>query len=215
MRKWLFFILLSISFYSVAKLPVGFDYCSLTIPSLKVELKYLSSDNFTGKKVPGYLTNRCILTKSAINSLALVQQDLTPLNLGLKVYDAYRPTQAVDAFFAWSKSKSTITKQQHYPNLKKSRLFPLGYIAKKSGHSRGSTVDLTIIDLKTGEALDMGTGFDYFGRKAWPSEQTNNDATKSQSLITANVNEQARLHSIKRGMVALHEKARTIPRYLL
>ncbi|MBM7072371.1 hypothetical protein JQC92_10055 [Shewanella sp. 202IG2-18] len=89
--------------------------------------------------------------------------------------------------------------KKHYPNLKKSRLFPLGYIAKKSGNSRGSTVDLTIIDLKTGEALDMGTGFDYFGRKAWPSERTITMQQRANRLLL-------RTLMTKHGFIPLKEE---------
>ncbi len=187
MRKWLFFILISTSFHCFAKLPIGFGYCSGEIPSLNVELKYLNSDNFTAKKVPGYRTNKCILTNPAIKSLAQVQNALHKLNLGLKIYDAFRPTQSVDAFYAWSKSKDISTKSEHYPDLEKSRLFQLGYIAKKSGHSRGSTVDLTIIDLTTKEQLDMGTPFDFFGHEAWPSELSITYQQRANRLLLRNL----------------------------
>ena len=187
MRRWLFFILTTISFNSLAILPNGFDYCSKTIPSLKVDLKYLTKDNFTGHKVPSYHSNKCILTKPSIQALMHVQKELSAFNLGLKVFDAYRPTQAVDDFMTWSKSDDESTKSMHYPTLDKSRLIPLGYIAEKSGHSRGSAIDLTIVGLKTGKALDMGTNFDYFGHKAWPSELSLTTQQRANRLLLKSV----------------------------
>ncbi len=186
MRTRLFFILTTISFHSLAALPSGFDYCSKHIPSLKVELKYFTKDNFTGQKVPGYHSNKCILTKPAIKALMSVQKELASMNLGLKIYDAYRPARAADAFTAWSKNADTTTKAAHYPTLDKSHLFALGYITEKSSNSRGSAVDLTIVDLKTGKALDTGTGFDYFGHKAWPGELSVTAQQRANRLLLKN-----------------------------
>ena len=199
MRKWLFFILMSISCNSIAELPSGFNYCSKTIHSLNVELRYFTNNNFTAKQVPGYQANKCILTKSATKSLQRVQQELMKLNLGLKIFDAYRPSQAVAAFVTWSKSPDTSTKELHYPNLDKNHLFPLGYIAEHSGHSRGSTVDLTIIDLQSGHTLDMGTVFDFFGHKAWPSELSLTAQQRANRLLLQNV-------MMKYGFIPLKEE---------
>ena len=94
------------------------------------------------------------------------------MGLGIRIFDAYRPQKAVDDFVAWAKNlDDQCMKDEFYPNVKKENLFRDGYIAEQSGHSRGSTLDLTLIDLKTGEDLDMGSNFDYFGVISWPSSE--------------------------------------------
>jgi D-alanyl-D-alanine dipeptidase len=134
------------------------------IPTVSTEARYATSNNFMGRPVAGYLSDRLMLTQEAMVALAAVQADLEGRGYGLKVFDGYRPQRSVDAFVAWcADTTDTLKKQEYYPNLSKDSLLPQGYIAARSGHSRGSTVDLTVIDLNTGEELDMGTPFDFFG----------------------------------------------------
>ena len=155
-----------------AKFPDGFVYVESIIPDVRVELRYYTEDNFVGERIDGYLQPRCILTARAAEALKQVQEELEPFGLGLKIYDGYRPQRAVNHFERWARNVEDIRmKKQYYPDADKKNLFADGYIASKSGHSRGSTVDLTIIQLQPGapeEELDMGSGFDFFGPESWP-----------------------------------------------
>ena len=154
-----------------AKLPVGFVDLAEVVPTVVIDLRYVSKDNFVGQPVEGYMQSRCILTSEAASALKKVHDDLARYGLGLKVFDAYRPQRAVDHFVRWSKDDADQkTKQAFYPNVAKQELFKAGYIAARSSHSRGSTVDLTIVSLAQGEdreELDMGTPFDFFGHQSW------------------------------------------------
>ena len=163
----LFFSVLLIFFNLKAQLPINFVYLDEIINDVVINLKYLSNDNFIGTPINGYKNNRIIITKEAAAALKHVQEDLSHFGYGLKVFDAYRPQKAVDHFVKWSKNNNKKMKSTHYPNIKKKRLFKEGYIASKSGHSRGSTVDLTIIDIKNNKELDMGTIYDFFGEESW------------------------------------------------
>ena len=121
-----------------------------------VEARYFGADNFVGAKVDGYLAPKCLLSGKAATALAKVQARLTKMHLRLRIYDCYRPQRAVDHFVRWAKDPTLVgTRKRYYPNVPKTQLFKRGYIASRSGHSRGSTVDLTI------DGLDMGTGWDY------------------------------------------------------
>jgi len=138
------------------------------IPSIELDIRYYSSNNFIGKPIDGYLAPKAILTKEATLALKKVQTELKEFSFGLKIFDGYRPQKAVDHFVRWGKDlKDTTMKDVFYPNVEKKNLFKEGYIAKHSGHSRGSTVDLTIIDLESKIELDMGSSFDLFGKNSW------------------------------------------------
>ena len=158
------FIIILFGFSSVFfnnNLEDGFVYLKDIDDSIIVDLKYYSSENFTGRFVEGYHSNNAILTNEAAIALSKVQDDLNKLGFSLILYDAYRPQRAVDFFVQWSKNlNDTINKRIYYPDTKKSELFKLGY---KSGHSRGSTVDVSIVEISSNKELDMGTVFDYFG----------------------------------------------------
>lgn len=151
-------------------LPDNFVHVEDVVPEVVLDVRYAANNNFVGSAVDGYQANTVILTQPAAEALARVQEDLATFGLGLKVFDGFRPQRAVDHFVRWAADLSDqSTKAQHYPNVAKEHLFRDGYIAERSGHSRGSTVDLTLIDLATGEELPMGTPFDYFGPESWPS----------------------------------------------
>ena len=143
-------------------LPSGFVYLSDVDPDIVQDVKYATDDNFTGKVVPGYQKATIILTREAAEALAKVQSTLKEHGFSLKVFDGYRPVTAVQSFKEWALSDedNQKIKERFYPNVNKSDLLH-GYISDKSTHSRGSTVDLTIIDLVTGKELDMGTEFDF------------------------------------------------------
>ena len=160
-------IIIISSFYFIFSndtLEDGFVYLKDIDNSIIVDLKYFSTENFTGQYVKGYHSNMAILTKEAALALSNVQDDLKKLGYSLILFDAYRPQSAVNFFMQWSNDlNDTINKSIYYPNIKKSQLFELGYIAYKSGHSRGSTVDVSLVKISNNKELDMGTVFDYFG----------------------------------------------------
>lgn len=142
--------------------PADFVDTATRVPGLSLDIRYAGSHNFVGAPIDGYLAPKCLLTREAAAALARVQEGLRSRDLGLRVYDCYRPQRAVDDFVRWARDlDARQMKAEFYPNVAKSRLFADGYIAARSGHSRGSTVDLTLLRAD-GEALDMGTPFDFF-----------------------------------------------------
>ena len=181
------FIIIILIFYSTSfnnNLEAGFVYLNDIDDSIVVNLKYYSSENFTGQFVEGYHSNNAILTKESALALSNAQDDFNKLGYSLILYDAYRPQRAVDFFVQWSKNlNDTINKRIYYPNIKKSELFKLGYIAYKSGHSRGSTVDVSLIEISTNKVLDMGTIFDYFGVESHTFFDDISEKQKSNRLI--------------------------------
>ncbi|HWM84041.1 MAG TPA: M15 family metallopeptidase [Pseudolabrys sp.] len=149
--------------------PKGFVDLAAVAPDIVVDLRYAGSDNFVGRRIDGYEAPRCILTQRAAQALAAVQRDMSEHGLGLKVFDCYRPERAVAHFLRWAREGAdTAMKARHYPQLDKRELFRRGYIARRSGHSRGSTVDLTLVRTSASGAheLDMGTSFDFFSTAA-------------------------------------------------
>jgi D-alanyl-D-alanine dipeptidase len=174
-------------------LPNDFVYLQKIDPSIQQEMRYAGYHNFVGRPIDGYAAPVCILTKEAARSLSAVQHELLKKHLSLKVYDCYRPTRAVADFMAWSQdARHHEMKQEFYPAVQKRDVFHLGYVAKQSGHSRGSTMDLTIVPIPTpkqahykrGQSLiactapyshrfrdnsiDMGTGYDCMDELSYP-----------------------------------------------
>ena len=157
----------------------GFVVLSDVVPDIIQEIRYYSTYNFIGDRINGYEEPCALMTKEAAAALKEVAEDLRSKGYRLKVYDAYRPQMAVDNFMAWAKDfNDTRMKKYFYPELSKDVLFPQGYIAEHSGHSRGSTIDLTLFDMKTGKEVDMGGTFDYFGERSHPDYK--GDLTKKQ-----------------------------------
>ena len=145
-------------------LPEGFVYIKDVIPSVREDIRYAGSHNFVGCPVDGYFAARSVLMDCAAQALKKAAQAFEKQGLYLLIYDAYRPQRAVDHFVRWAKDPDDVkTKDEFYPLLDKSELFPKGYIAVYSGHSRGLTVDLTLTDAQ-GSELDMGGGFDWFSK---------------------------------------------------
>ena len=170
------------SFY--AQLPKGFVYVEAIIPDLDVELRYFTPNNFVGTPIEGYYSNKLILTIESARALKLVHEALQEQNLCLKVYDGYRPQEAVNHFIKWARDlNDTINKQNFYPNVKKRNLFKEEYIATRSGHSRGSTIDLTIIDGNTSIPLDMGSAYDFFGEESWVTNENITEKQKANRLL--------------------------------
>ncbi len=158
-----------------------FVLLSEAVPDAILEIRYYSTYNFVGSRIDGYEEPVALLTKEAAAALKEVSDELVAKGYRLKIYDAYRPQMAVDHFMRWAlDEKDTKMKSYFYPELEKDVLFPLGYILEHSGHSRGSTVDLTLFDMTTEKEVDMGGTFDYFGELSHPDytniteEQYNN-----------------------------------------
>jgi len=190
--RGVFFLHMSSGSLAAAFLPQGFVYLKSVDPTIIQELRYAGYHNFVGRPVKGYeQASSCILTQEAAEALKRVQADLRRSSLSLKVYDCYRPQMAVDDFMAWRKDlQHQETKQEFYPKVNKTDVFKLGYVAEKSGHSRGSTMDLTIVPLPVPQqtsyyrgqklvacfapyrqrfrdnSIDMGSGYDCFDEVA-------------------------------------------------
>ena len=139
------------------------------VPDVILEIRYYGTYNFTGDRIDGYLQPTALLTKEAAQALKAVSDEVKQKGYRLKIYDAYRPQCAVDYFVRWAGDLPDIRmKPYFYPDLDKSVLFEQEYIMAKSGHTRGSTVDLTLFDMNTGKEVDMGGTFDWFGPESHP-----------------------------------------------
>ena len=146
-----------------------FVLISDAVPDAILEIRYFSTYNFVGDRVDGYEQPVALLTREAAGALRKASDALKAKGYRLKIYDAYRPQKAVDHFVRWARDVAdTRMKPYFYPELGKDQLFPQGYIAGYSGHTRGSTVDLTLFDMKTEKEADMGGTFDYFGKRSHP-----------------------------------------------
>lgn len=155
----------------------GFVVLTDVVTDVVLEPRYYSTYNFMGRRIPGYEQPVMLLTRQAADSLQKVSCDLKEQGYILKVFDAYRPQMAVDAFMAWAADEAdTLMRQVFYPELDKAVIIPQGYICTKSGHSRGSTIDLTLFDIRRGCDVDMGAYFDYFGRVSHPDVQPGEQA---------------------------------------
>lgn len=189
-KNSIFLLVIILSVFSMQKtpeIPNSFVKVSTVIPNLNVKLRYYTANNFVGDTIEGYKSNTLYLTKAAAKQLKFVQDELQKQNLCLKVYDGYRPQRAVNHFVRWARDiKDTLMKSEFYPKVKKRNLFKSGYISSKSGHSRGSTVDLTIVDGETGIPLDMGSPFDFFGEQSWFAySKISDEQKKNRSLLKA------------------------------
>jgi D-alanyl-D-alanine dipeptidase len=165
--------------------PSSFVDAAATVPGLIVEMRYAGSHNFTGGPVDGYLAPHCLLTREAAAALAGVARDLAPRGLVVKVFDCYRPVRAVMNFVRWARDiGDQKAKAEFYPDVDKRTLFRDGYIASHSGHSRGSTMDLTLAKAD-GDELDMGTHFDFFSPKSWTADPTITPAQHANRMLLA------------------------------
>jgi zinc D-Ala-D-Ala dipeptidase len=138
-----------------------FVFVDEVVSGIRWDAKYATWDNFTGKPVDGYVANRIVGSRALCTALERAREEAASLGFGLLLWDGYRPQRAVDCFLRWARQPDdSRTKRRHYPNISKAEMFEKGYVAAKSGHSRGSTVDLTLYDLASGELAPMGGGFD-------------------------------------------------------
>ena len=139
------------------------------VPDVILEIRYFGTYNFVGTRIDGYEEPMALLTRQAADSLKAVSDDVIRQGYRLKIYDAYRPQKGVDHFVRWAEDiTDTLMKRYFYPDLDKSVLFPQEYICLKSGHTRGSTLDLTLFDMATEKEVDMGGTFDWFGPESHP-----------------------------------------------
>ena len=163
--------------------PGSFVDAATVVPGLVVEMRYFGDNNFVGQPIDGYEKPLCLLSRPAALALAEVARDLAPRGLKLKVFDCYRPKRAVAHFLRWANAISDLkNKQAYYPTMEKRQLFTDGYISARSGHSRGSTVDLTLVGA-AGE-LDMGTPFDFLSpRSAAANLSVGEEALKNRALL--------------------------------
>ncbi len=189
--------------------PDAFVEIREVIPDAIMDIRYYTEHNFVGTRVDGYEAPKCYLTRDAAQSLAQVQADLRPFGFGIKIYDCFRPQRAVDHFVRWAQDvQDTATKTEFYPTVDKRHLFRDGYIAARSGHSRGSTVDLSIVELPPAvqaefilgvtaqkecflpanerfedNSIDMGTGFDCFHERSHPKNPDLNTQQRLNRLL--------------------------------
>ena len=184
-------------------------------PTIQLDIRYYTANNFTGRKIKGYNNAKCILAKDAAKALVEAQKDAITRGYSIKVYDCYRPQRAVSDFVEWAKDLED-TEMQHrfYPAVPKNELFSRGYIAEKSGHSRGSTMDLTLVPLNTRQpvtvasnnpydcrlqkpgrypdnSIDMGTGFDCFDELAHTDNPNINETARQNRRLLRSIMENA------------------------
>lgn len=149
--------------------PSGFVVLADYVPHIVQEIRYYSTYNFIGERIDGYEEPCALLTKEAARALKAASNEMIVQGYRLKIFDAYRPVCAVKHFVLWGiEDQDVRMKPYFYPELQKQELFEKGYIAKQSSHSRGSTVDLTLLDMSTGKELDMGSPFDLFSAASHP-----------------------------------------------
>ncbi len=154
----------------------GFVNLTDVVPDAIIEARYFATYNFVGARVDGYLEPVVLYTREAAEALKAVSDDVKAQGYRLKVYDAYRPQCAVDHFVRWGKDLAdSLMKPYFYPDQDKAFLFERGYIAEKSGHTRGSAIDLTLFDMATGKEVDMGGVHDWFGIESHPDYGGNPD----------------------------------------
>ena len=167
-------------------LPTGFVYVSDVIPTAREDVRYAGSHNFVGRPVDGYAAARIVLTIEAAKALKAAAEAFAAKGYTLLLYDGYRPQRAVNHFMRWAEDlEDTCAKAEFYPDLNKAELFDRGYIARRSGHSRGSTIDLTLLD-GNGRALDMGGEFDWFSPISGHAYADLTDTQKSNRLLLKN-----------------------------
>jgi D-alanyl-D-alanine dipeptidase len=171
-------------------LPKGFVYLDDTIPSAQYDIRYYGDHNFVGKRVDGYKAPLAIMSLEGATALKKVSDVLEKKGYLLVIYDAYRPQKGVNHFVTWSKdTKDVKMKKEFYPLLNKRSLFKLGFISSKSGHTRGSTIDLSLVHKSTGKEVDMGGTYDFFGdisnhgTKLISKQQTNNRNLLKNAMV--------------------------------
>ena len=170
---------------------LDFVFLDTILEYAQYEVRYAGTNNFVGDTIIGYDCDRLVLTRVAAYALLKAERSLFKKGYGLKIFDTYRPQRAVDHFKRWAKNPTdTLTKSIFYPAVDKKHLFELGYISSRSGHSRGSTVDLTLYFLSNGTEVDMGAPYDYFGEISHHAyEQLTKEQLTHRRLLQAHMNQ--------------------------
>ena len=208
-------LLVASSARAQAPLPSGFVDAATVVDGLVLDMRYFGEHNFVGEKIDGYEGPRCLLSAQAATALAEVQRSLAARGLGLKVFDCYRPQRAVAHFVRWARKIDDVRrKSEFYPELDKRVLFEQGYIAEHSGHSRGATVDLTLVRRADGSEVDMGGPFDFFSPKSWPSDRSVSVQAQQEPCTAGPGDDARRISALRQGVVALHAGERTVSRHL-
>ena len=182
------------------KRPIDFVALNAYAPTIIQDLWYSTANNFTGTVVTGYHANNAWLTQKAASALAQVQAAIQPWGLSLYIFDAYRPQRAVQHFIEWSyQPEDPVLQQRFYPNMTKRQLFEQGYIATRSSHMRGSTVELTLAtQTEQGwQELDMGTEFDVFGISAAPDYAALSQTQRNNRLLLRSLMLQHNFHGFE------------------
>jgi len=182
----IFFITLIYASLGMSSLPQGFVSLNDICPQMKFVMSYATPDNFTGVVVDGYKAQKAFMAEPAAQALCRVQIKAQAQGLTLKIFDSYRPVKAVTFFQKWAQMPETNPKikEIYYPGFSRLQLFEQDYIAKQSSHSRGSAVDLTLAEIKTGKSLDMGSGFDFFDDLSHTdSQKINAEQRKNRMLL--------------------------------
>ncbi len=183
----------------------GFVNITDVVPDAILEIRYYSTYNFVNARVDGYEQPVALLTKEAADSLRAVSDELLDKGYRIKIYDAYRPQMAVDHFVRWAEDISDTTMRQvFYPNVDKSKLFEQEYIMARSGHTRGSTVDLTLVDALSGREVDMGGVFDWFGGESHPDYCGNPDTGEWSEMENGLTEQQFRNRQVLREAMLRH-----------
>jgi D-alanyl-D-alanine dipeptidase len=185
MVRHLFFIPLLFLGKAMADVPEEFISLQSYCPEIQVLTSYSTTENFTGSIVSGYLSPKCFLSKPAAKALCLVHKKASQLGLGVRVFDAYRPVKAVEFFMEWAKlpESNPDLKKKFYPQFTRKELFDAGYIARRSSHSRGSAVDLTLYNLENNVEIDMGGIFDLFDEVSHTSSPLVSSQQKQNRMI--------------------------------
>ncbi|MBO7675137.1 MAG: M15 family metallopeptidase [Atopobiaceae bacterium] len=166
----------------------GFALLSDYVPQAIQEIRYFSTYNFVGERIDGYEEPCAIITREAARALKAASNEFGVMGYRIKVFDAYRPTTAVSQFMFWAlEDKDVRMKPYFYPEIEKEDTIAQGYIAQRSSHSRGSTVDLTLLDMATGKEVDMGTPFDYFGELSHPDNRNVTDEQYENRMMLQKV----------------------------
>ena len=192
-----------------------FVFVDELVSGIRWDAKYATWDNFTGKPVDGYIANRIVGSRALCAALERAREKAASLGFGLLIWDAYRPQRAVDCFLRWSQQpEDGRTKLRHYPNIDRSEMFEKGYVAAKSGHSRGSSVDLTLYHLATGELAPMGGGHDLMDPVSHHGAEGNHASRSEKPASPLLDHGGQRFQSIRVRVVALHTQRRTVSGHL-
>ncbi|WP_372771447.1 M15 family metallopeptidase [Pseudoalteromonas sp.] len=188
MKPYSLAIILSLSYcFSVDAKPKLVDISEYK-SGIVTEMRYFTDNNFVGTKINGYQSAKCLLSEKAASALVAAQSDFLTFGLTIKVFDCYRPQRAVDHFVSWANDiNDTKMKAFYYPKVAKKELFSKGYIAAKSGHSRASTVDITLVEKDSLEPLDMGTPWDYFSPLSAGQNPHLSSQVKANRMLLAKV----------------------------